>query len=76
LTIFTINRVVIPNESKSKYIFSFLARNAIQEILMELKTINRIDTIKKVVGINERLSSFKRFIDRLARTKKTSIVLK
>jgi phosphopantothenate synthetase len=63
-------------ESNNKYSFSFLVRNAIQEILIELNTISMTETTKNVVIINERLSSLKKLSDMLARIKKTSIVLK
>jgi phosphopantothenate synthetase len=63
-------------ESSNKYSFSFLVRNAIQEILIELNTISMTETTKNVVIINERLSSLKKLSDMLARIKKTSIVLK
>jgi hypothetical protein len=63
-------------ESSNKYIFSFFVRNAIQEILIELKAISRTETTKKVVIMNESFSFMKKLSEMLARIKKISIVLK
>jgi len=76
LLIFKINNEVIKKDKSSKYNFSFLVRNAIQEILIELKIISSIEITKNVVIRNDRCSESKKFFDKLARIKKTSIVLK
>ena len=63
-------------ESISRYIFSFLDKKAIQEILIELKIINRTATMKNVLLRKETLSPLKKLFERAASMKKTSIVLK
>jgi hypothetical protein len=59
LLAFTTNKTEMITERTNKYILSFLGRNAIQEIRIELKTISRTATTKKVLVKNERLSSAK-----------------
>jgi len=70
------NKVVITNDKRSRYNFSFFDKKAIHEIRSELKIIRRTDTTKTVVDIKETLSSCKKLTDRLAIMKKTNIVLK
>ena len=72
----TINRTDITTDKKSKVIFSFLVKNAIHEILKELININRVETIKNVVLINESSSVVINRSDNEASRKKTIIVLK
>jgi hypothetical protein len=76
LLIFTINKIDITKERINKYIFSFLDKKAIQDILIELKIIRSTATIKNVLLRKETLSPLKKLFENAASMKNMSIVLK